>query len=121
MPHDSTRPDRPRTWDHPSNEVDPRQLPLPFERSISATGWPETATHGHLPAAETGLKSGMQAVQRPKRPRKAARHRWDGHRCRQCGMTRDGSNGRFFGHDRFITADGEIMRVPGDCPGNPRP
>lgn len=35
-------------------------------------------------------------------------------------MTRDGQNARFTGHHRFVTVDGEILRHPGDCPGNPR-
>jgi hypothetical protein len=120
MPQHSTRPTEGRSWDHPSNEVDPRQLPLPFERTISGTRWPETATSGAPNALEIDLKSAVMQVHGPKRPRKAQRHRWEGHRCRQCGLTREGQNGRFFGHHRFITPDGEIMRVPGDCPGNPR-
>lgn len=120
MPQHSTRPDRPQTWDHPSNGEDPRQLPLPFGGTISTTRGTETATSGESKRLETDLKSGVESVQRPKRLRTAARHRWEGHRCRQCGMTREGRPDRFFKHSRFITADGEILRAPGDCPGNPR-
>jgi hypothetical protein len=32
---------------------------------------------------------------------------------------RNGQNGRFSGHAQYVTTDGEIMKVPGDCPGNP--
>lgn len=115
MPQHSTRPDGPQTWVQPSNEADPRQLPLPFERSISAMRWPETATSERPPASETGLKSPAGQVHGPKRLRTAARHRWDGHRCRQCGLTREGQDARFTGHFRYTTTEGH----PGDCPGNP--
>lgn len=121
MPQHSTRPTEPRTWDEPSNGPDPRQLALPFDRPISATPWPETTTKPDVSPRETDLKSGVGSVHRPKRLRTAQRHRWDGHRCRACGLVREGQNGRFFGHSRFITSDGEVMKVPGDCPGNPRP
>lgn len=120
MPQHSTRPTEPRTWDHPSNGEDPRQLALPFDGTISGNRWTETATRDPLPAAETALKSEVRQVHGPKPPRKAARHRWDGHRCQLCGLTREGRDGRFFGHRSFTTPDGEIMRVPGDCPGNPK-
>lgn len=69
---------------------------------------------------EPALKSAVRQVHRPKRLRTAARHRWDGHKCRQCGLIREGTAGRFSGQRKFITADGEIMAVAGDCPGNPR-
>jgi hypothetical protein len=97
--------------------VDPRQLPLPFEGSISPSPWPETATQQGAKRLENALKSTENQVHRPNSPRKAARHRWEGHRCTQCGLTRNGKNGRFSGHSEYQTTDGEIMKVPGDCPG----
>jgi hypothetical protein len=117
MPRHSTRPTGPQTWDHPSNEVDPRQLPLPFEGSISSSEWPEATTQTASNRLEIDLKSSVDQVHRPNPARKAARHRWEGHRCTQCGLTRNGQNGRFSGHSEYVTPDGEIMKVPGDCPG----
>lgn len=118
MPQHSTKPTGPQTWDHPSNAVDPRQLALPFEGTISSNRWPESSNNDPQTIPETAPKSCVQQVQRPKTLRTAARHRWEGQRCRQCGLFREGTPGRFTGH-RFITPDGEIMKLAGDCPGNP--
>lgn len=116
MPQHSTRFDRSRIDPQPSNETDPRQLPLPFSGLDSGVNGPSSGTN----AVETDLKSGPGSVHRPKRLRTAQRHRWQGHTCGLCGMTRDGGNGRFFGHSRFTKPDGQILRNPGDCPGNPK-